>query len=178
MRIGELARATGTTTRALRYYEEQGLLRPERSANGYRSYGDEAVRSVANIRLLLACGLTTDDLRRVDGCLRDELIDAHACADPTAKAELFERRLALLQERIDDLVAVRDQLLGRLAGLRRQPAPAGTTGTAGVTGAAAGRAGCPERSYEADGAVRIASTRSTVKRSQPPARSERARSRP
>ncbi|MFI2236118.1 MerR family transcriptional regulator [Streptomyces chrestomyceticus] len=172
MRIGELARATGTTTRALRYYEEQGLLRPERSANGYRSYGDEAVRSVANIRLLLACGLTTDDLRRVDGCLRDELIDAHACADPTAKAELFEQRLALLQERIDDLVAVRDQLLDRLAGLRRQPAPAG------VTGAAAGRAGCPERSYGAEGAVRIVSTRSTVKRSQPPARSERARSRP
>ncbi|MFF2806632.1 MerR family transcriptional regulator [Streptomyces sp. NPDC058000] len=121
MRIGELARTTGVTTRALRYYEEQGLLRPERSANGYRSYGEGAVRVVANIRLLLAAGLTTDDLRLLDGCLRDELIGPHTCADPTPKIEVFEQRLALLQARINDLVAVRDQLLDRLSDLRGQP---------------------------------------------------------
>ncbi|MFE7296622.1 MerR family transcriptional regulator [Streptomyces sp. NPDC057579] len=122
MRIGELARTTGVTTRALRYYEEQGLLRPERSANGYRSYGESAVRVVANIRLLLAAGLTTDDLRLLDGCLRDELTGPHTCADPTPKIEVFEQRLALLQARIDDLAAVRDQLLDRLSDLRGQPA--------------------------------------------------------
>ncbi|GGX09204.1 MerR family transcriptional regulator [Streptomyces noursei] len=121
MRIGELARITGVTTRALRYYEEQGLLRPERSTNGYRSYGESAVRVVANIRLLLAAGLTTDDLRLLDGCLRDELTGAHACVDPTPKIEVFEQRLALLQARINDLVGVRDQLLDRLSDLRAQP---------------------------------------------------------
>ncbi|MEI5100836.1 MerR family transcriptional regulator [Streptomyces sp. PmtG] len=118
MRIGELARATGTTTRALRYYEEQGLLRPDRSANGYRSYGEGAVRVVANIRLLLAAGLTTEDLQLLDGCLRDELTGAHACADPGPKTEVFEQRLALLEGRINDLVEVRDQLLDRLSDLR------------------------------------------------------------
>ncbi|MFH8346654.1 MerR family transcriptional regulator [Streptomyces sp. NPDC018045] len=118
MRIGELARVTGTTTRALRYYEEQGLLHPDRSTNGYRSYGDEAVRSVANIRLLLASGLTTDDLRLIDGCLRDELTGTHTCADPTPKIALFEQRLSLLQDRINDLVTVRDQLVDRLTELR------------------------------------------------------------
>ncbi|MFJ9616242.1 MerR family transcriptional regulator [Streptomyces noursei] len=121
MRIGELARLTGVTTRALRYYEEQGLLRPERSTNGYRSYAESAVRVVANIRLLLAAGLTTDDLRLLDGCLRDELTGAHACVDPTPKIEVFEQRLALLQDRINDLVGVRDQLLDRLSDLRAQP---------------------------------------------------------
>ncbi|MEK2476058.1 MerR family transcriptional regulator [Streptomyces noursei] len=121
MRIGELARITGVTTRALRYYEEQGLLRPERSTNGYRSYGESAVRVVANIRLLLAAGLTTDDLRLLDGCLRDELTGTHACVDPTPKIEVFEQRLALLQARINDLVGVRDQLLDRLSDLRAQP---------------------------------------------------------
>ncbi|MFE6689107.1 MerR family transcriptional regulator [Streptomyces sp. NPDC057743] len=120
MRIGELARTTGTTTRALRYYEEQGLLRPDRSTNGYRSYGEGAVRVVANIRLLLAAGLTTDDLRLLDGCLRDELTGSHACADPNPKIEVFEQRLALLQSRIDELAAVRDQLLDRLSDLRGQ----------------------------------------------------------
>ncbi|MFC8824125.1 MerR family transcriptional regulator [Streptomyces sp. NPDC057137] len=115
MRIGELAHATGTTTRALRYYEEQGLLRPVRAANGYRAYGDDAVRVVENIRLLLAAGLTTEDLLLIDGCLRDELVGEHACADATPKAELFEQRLVLIQRRIDDLTGFRDQLRDRLA---------------------------------------------------------------
>ena len=43
MRIGELAKATGVTTRALRFYEEQGLLTATRSHNGYRQYDESAI---------------------------------------------------------------------------------------------------------------------------------------
>jgi DNA-binding transcriptional MerR regulator len=121
MRIGELARVTGTTTRALRYYEEQGLIRPERSGNGYRDYGDDAVRVVANIRLLLAAGLTTDDLLAIDDCLRDELIGDHACADPGPKIQVYEQRLALIEQRMADLAALRDRLHARITELRKPP---------------------------------------------------------
>ncbi|WP_018546888.1 MerR family transcriptional regulator [Streptomyces sp. LaPpAH-108] len=121
MRIGELARATGTTTRALRYYEEHGLLRPERSANGYRSYGPDAVRVVENIRLLLASGLTTDDLLLIEDCLRDEFAGTHTCAEPGAKTALFARRLTVVQARIDELVRVRAGLLDRLTELGARP---------------------------------------------------------
>ena len=39
MRIGELAEAAGTTTKTLRFYEDQGLLPPaERTPGGYRDY--------------------------------------------------------------------------------------------------------------------------------------------
>jgi MerR family regulatory protein len=41
MLIGELAERAGTSTRTLRYYEQHGLVRARRSANGYRVY-DEA----------------------------------------------------------------------------------------------------------------------------------------
>ncbi|MGW3340781.1 MerR family transcriptional regulator [Streptomyces sp. NPDC001009] len=123
MRIGELARATGTTTRALRYYEEHGLLRPARSANGYRDYGPEAVRVVENIRLLLASGLTTEDLALVESCLRDELVGDHRCAEPGAKTALFEQRLTVIQQRIDELTRVRARLLDRLGELRATPVP-------------------------------------------------------
>ena len=44
MRIGEAAAAVGMTTKALRFYENQGLLPPaERAANGYRDYTDETL---------------------------------------------------------------------------------------------------------------------------------------
>lgn len=132
MRIGELARATGTTTRALRYYEEQGLLRPRRSTNGYRTYGPEAVTVVENIRLLLAAGLTTEDLLLVDGCLRDQLLDDHACADPTPKVEVIEQRLDVVQRRIDDLVHVREKLLARLGDLRERAAAGALPGAQGA----------------------------------------------
>lgn len=52
MRIGEPARRAGVSTRALRYYEQRGLIRSRRSANGYREYDESDVRIVAEIRAL------------------------------------------------------------------------------------------------------------------------------
>ncbi|MFB8128342.1 MerR family transcriptional regulator, partial [Streptomyces mirabilis] len=63
MLIGELAARAGTTTRALRYYEEQGLLESDRTTAGYRLYEPGAVRRVRNIRELLSCGLTVEDVK-------------------------------------------------------------------------------------------------------------------
>ncbi|MFB7509712.1 MerR family transcriptional regulator, partial [Streptomyces broussonetiae] len=65
MRIGELARRTGVPTRLLRYYEEQDLLHPERTENGYRSYPESAVADVQQIRGLLDSGLTTEMIRAI-----------------------------------------------------------------------------------------------------------------
>ena len=59
MRIGVLARETGVSERLLRYYEEQGLLRPARRSNGYREYAASDVVAVSHIRSLLAAGLPT-----------------------------------------------------------------------------------------------------------------------
>jgi DNA-binding transcriptional MerR regulator len=79
MSIGRFARLTGLTVKALRHYDEVGLLRPASvdSETGYRSYGAEQVRRAETIRALrrlelplddVATLLTTDDpqlLRRV-----------------------------------------------------------------------------------------------------------------
>ena len=59
MRIGELARRTGTTPRLLRYYEEQGLITSARGANGYRDFDEACVDRVRQIRGLLDSGLPT-----------------------------------------------------------------------------------------------------------------------
>jgi DNA-binding transcriptional MerR regulator len=72
MRIGDVARATGVSPRLLRYYEEQGLLRPTRSANGYREYSASDVAAVSRIRALLAAGLPTAVIAQVRDCVHDD----------------------------------------------------------------------------------------------------------
>ncbi|MET7782636.1 MerR family transcriptional regulator, partial [Streptomyces sp. NPDC005388] len=85
MLIGELAAQAGTTTRALRYYEEQGLLESDRTAAGYRLYEPGAVRRVRNIRELLSCGLTVEDVKSLlaylDADLPEVLSYSPLCAD-------------------------------------------------------------------------------------------------
>jgi DNA-binding transcriptional MerR regulator len=46
MKIGELAQQAGVSVRALRYYEEQGLLSPERTPSGQRRYTEDTVEVV------------------------------------------------------------------------------------------------------------------------------------
>ncbi|KJE19681.1 putative transcriptional regulator [Frankia torreyi] len=115
MQIGELARVTGTTPRALRYYEEQGLLRSSRTSAGYRVYDDAAVTTVGTIRSLLASGFTVDDVRSLlpllDHPLPERFQARPACADALAVAA---RRLSMLEERIADLTVLRDRLAHRL----------------------------------------------------------------
>ncbi|MET7295706.1 MerR family transcriptional regulator [Streptomyces griseoloalbus] len=59
MRIGELALRTGITARMLRYYEEQGLITPQRGDNGYRDYDEALVERVEKIRCFLDAGVPT-----------------------------------------------------------------------------------------------------------------------
>jgi len=51
MRIKEAARRLGISERMLRHYENEGLLRPRRSENGYRWYDEADLRRVARIRI-------------------------------------------------------------------------------------------------------------------------------
>ena len=71
MRIGELAELTGVSERSLRYYEEQGLLSPERTPAGYRVYAESDVDVVRHVRALLAAGLGTAFIREVLPCVVD-----------------------------------------------------------------------------------------------------------
>jgi DNA-binding transcriptional MerR regulator len=64
MRIGDAAAAAGTTPRALRFYEQRGVLPPpRRTVTGQREYGAREVARVRIIRELLSLGLTTEDVR-------------------------------------------------------------------------------------------------------------------
>src|ERR671919_1895135 len=72
MRIGELSERIGISERALRYYEDQGLLRPTRRPSGYRDYSEDDARTVRRIRTLLAAGLSTSLIAEVLPCMVDD----------------------------------------------------------------------------------------------------------
>jgi DNA-binding transcriptional MerR regulator len=72
VRIGVLARRTRVSERLLRYYEEQGLLRPARAANGYREYAESDVATVGHIRVLLAAGLPTAVIAQILQCVHGD----------------------------------------------------------------------------------------------------------
>ncbi len=64
LRIGDVAGRAGVSTRALRYYEEQGLLPAERTTSGQRVYPEAAVERVQLIQRLFAAGLPSRTIRQ------------------------------------------------------------------------------------------------------------------
>ncbi|MEV0650812.1 MerR family transcriptional regulator [Phytomonospora sp. NPDC050363] len=102
MRIGELSEATGTPRRLLRYYEEQGLLTPQRSPNGYREYHPGNVDRVAQIRGLLAAGLPTRIIRQVLPCLNKPR-DIHIPDAPPEVLKALEHERDRMTERVEFL---------------------------------------------------------------------------
>jgi DNA-binding transcriptional MerR regulator len=93
MLIGELARRSSVSTRLLRYYEDQGLLTSVRLANGYRDYADDAPMIVAQIRGLLAAGLSTEVIRELLPCAAGKQPRLTNCPD----------LVAILQETLRDI---------------------------------------------------------------------------
>lgn len=72
MRMKEMVRRTMVHERLLRYYEQQGLLTPERLPSGYRVYDESDVETVRRIRCLLAAGLPTALIAQVLPCIRTD----------------------------------------------------------------------------------------------------------
>lgn len=137
MRIGDLARTTGVSRRLLRYYEDQGLLRPERLANGYREYSESDVATVRHIRALLSAGLPTATIARLLHCVHDRDGQMVPSSCPTMIDKLT-REHARITDAIDQLRTSQQALdsmltaaLSQHAGPEPQePAPATPRGTA------------------------------------------------
>ena len=65
MTIKELERRTGLPRTSIRFYEQEGLLTPERRENNYRDYSEEDVRTLEKIKLLRRLSLDLEAIRRL-----------------------------------------------------------------------------------------------------------------
>jgi DNA-binding transcriptional MerR regulator len=111
-RIGELARATRVTVRALHHYDRLGLLVPSsRTAGGHRCYTGADVRRLHTILALRRFGLSLPDIGRALAAGGD---------DPR---EILRRQFAETEERIRKARRVQGRLLGVLGALDRMQEP-------------------------------------------------------
>jgi DNA-binding transcriptional MerR regulator len=122
LRIGQLAERTGVSTRLLRYYEDQDLLTPERTANGYRDYSERLVDRVVQIRGLLDAGLTTKIIKQILPCLDDPCTIHVTDATPELIAAL-ERQREQMDSRIRCLAKNRDAISAYLEAVRARTTP-------------------------------------------------------
>ncbi len=109
MRIGELAVKGGVSVRALRYYEEQGLLTSIRSPRGQRRYADEAADRVRLIQNLYAAGLTSSTIAELLPCVDAKVSTPEARALLAAERDRVDRQIAQLtatRDRLDQVIAV------------------------------------------------------------------------
>jgi DNA-binding transcriptional MerR regulator len=123
MRIGQLAERTGVPTRLLRYYEEQGLLSPDRSANGYRNFAEGMVERVVQIRGLLEAGVPTKIIKQILPCLDNPCTIHVSDATPELIAALEQHR-EQMDARVRCLARNRDAITAYLDAVRRHPADA------------------------------------------------------
>ncbi|MEU6393685.1 MerR family transcriptional regulator [Streptomyces sp. NPDC046939] len=120
MRIGDAAAATGTTPRALRFYEERGLLPPpRRTATGQRDYAEQDLARIRVVRQLLSLGLTVADVR----ACADRIDLLIAQPDRTCTAPVPGSAPGIVQLRIDALDAEIERLTTLRARLAQQLAP-------------------------------------------------------
>ena len=99
--IGEVARRSGVAASALRFYEERGLIRSERSGTGHRRYRRPVLRRIAFIVFAQRTGLTLAEIG-------DELAKLPPDRAPT-RAD-WSRLSSTWTARIDDRIAELERL--------------------------------------------------------------------
>lgn len=82
MKINEVEQSIGMAKKNIRFYEQQGLLKPQRNLNnGYRDYSSEDIAALQQIKLLRKLGIPIEDIKKLqaryltlEDCLRRHLI--------------------------------------------------------------------------------------------------------
>ncbi|MBL4688813.1 MAG: MerR family transcriptional regulator [Nannocystaceae bacterium] len=112
LKIGDLARKTGKTVRALRLYEERGLLSPVRSEGGFRKYGPDEMARVYWIGKLQDMGFTLGQIESLITTVESK--DTAPIAMESLR-ELFGGRLGETRAQVERLLQLERDLMESLA---------------------------------------------------------------
>lgn len=106
MNIGEVSQRTGLPPKTIRYYEDIGLVKPLRDANGYRAFRESEMHKLAFLGRARTLGFSIEDCRNLLALWEDK---NRASADVRAIAKDHLAKISGLQEMRDTLsTLVRD----------------------------------------------------------------------
>ncbi|KJC64643.1 MerR family transcriptional regulator [Agreia bicolorata] len=111
-RSGQVADEIGVSPKALRGYEQLGLIVPSRDTNGYRLYDRQQVAAAKQVHQLNELGIPLRDMAPFVDCMNSGSIHADAC--PSSLAE-YRRAVERIDRTIETLTRQRDALVGNLA---------------------------------------------------------------
>lgn len=101
--IGAVAHAAGVSPRAVRYYEQQGLLASERSSGGQRRFPESAIERVTFIQQLIQAGLSSATIRDFLPCMDSRVATAKTI-------QRLEEERNRIQMRAEDLTRMGKRL--------------------------------------------------------------------
>lgn len=104
MNIGDVAARSGLPAKTIRYYEDIGLVRPDRDTNGYRSFRSRDLHKLTFLARARALGFSIEDCRALMALYEDE---TRASADVK---RIATRHLDQIDAKIADLKAMRETL--------------------------------------------------------------------
>ena len=97
MLLNEIVQEVGMTKRAVKYYEEKGLLSIKKDDNGYRNYTQEDVESLKKISVYRKLGISVEDIKK--------LLERN---DKALLAKIYEKKLQEKECRESELEALKD----------------------------------------------------------------------
>lgn len=100
MKIGELEARSGASRHTLRYYEQIGLISPQRRTNNYRDYTIQTLQDLDFIKRAQSMGFSLGEIGEILDAQRNKLID---CADG---AKLIEKKMAEVKQKIANLQSI------------------------------------------------------------------------
>lgn len=98
MQIREVAESAGLPAKTIRYYEDIGLIRPQRRENGYRDYSNEDIHRLRFLQRARGLGFSIDDCRALLSLYDEkgrESADVRAIAE--AHLDEIDRKIRELQ---------------------------------------------------------------------------------
>ena len=117
MNIGDVARRSGLPAKTIRYYEEIGLIRPQRGQNGYRAFREADLHKLAFLGRARALGFSIEDCRRLLALYED----GHR--ESAQVKQLAEDHLRQIDRKIAQLQSMRDTLFDLVLACRGDDRP-------------------------------------------------------
>ncbi|WNS78305.1 MerR family transcriptional regulator [Domibacillus sp. DTU_2020_1001157_1_SI_ALB_TIR_016] len=101
MRIGEVAKLSGLSSRTIDYYTQCGLLAVKRSSANYRLYSKDVLQTLERIKLLKNHRLSIEEIKQALQESKNQEIES-ILYEVQDKIECLEKKLAALEEKLKD----------------------------------------------------------------------------